>query len=150
MKSAAHLVSSNADSVQKTSTHLPRCAEERQTQMITASGLVIICTSHLPPPKNPWKSITWSVFTLGNQNPGFLLWMDEILHHFESMGSHCALAFGGESSVQAFLGGAKWISQPSTISPCVPSEDSFIETSYRKFYRKLAKFPPKSGVFMGL
>ena len=39
-----------------------------------------------------------------------ILWMDEILHHFETMGSRCLLVFTGESSFQGFLGGAKWIS----------------------------------------
>ena len=28
------------------------------------------------------------------------LWMDKILHHLETMGNHCALAFTGESSFQ--------------------------------------------------
>ena len=27
-----------------------------------------------------------------------ILWMDEILHHFETMGKHCLLVFTGESS----------------------------------------------------
>ena len=35
-----------------------------------------------------------------------ILWMDEILHHFETMGNHNLLAFTGESSFQGFLGGA--------------------------------------------
>ena len=36
--------------------------------------------------------------------------MDEILHHFETMGHHYLLVFTGESSFQGFLGDAKWIS----------------------------------------
>ena len=28
-----------------------------------------------------------------------VLWMDEILHHFETMGNHCLLVFTGESSL---------------------------------------------------
>ena len=39
--------------------------------------------------------------------------MDEILHHFETMGNHCLLVYTGESSFQGFLGGAR----PSTVSP---------------------------------
>ena len=35
----------------------------------------------------------------------YLLWMDEILHHFETMGNHNLLVFLGESSIQGFLGG---------------------------------------------
>ena len=37
---------------------------------------------------------------------GDLLWMDDILHHLETMGNHCLLAFTRESSLQGFLGGA--------------------------------------------
>ena len=37
---------------------------------------------------------------------GVILWMDEIRsHHFETMGSHCSLAFTGESFIPGFL---KW------------------------------------------
>ena len=43
-----------------------------------------------------------------------LLWMDEILHHFETMGSHCSLLFTGESSFQGFLGGAGF--RPPTVT----------------------------------
>ena len=43
----------------------------------------------------------------------FLLWMDEILHHLETMGNHCLLVFTGESSFQGFLGGAGF--RPSTV-----------------------------------
>ena len=39
--------------------------------------------------------------------------MDEILHHFETMGNRCLVVFTRESSFQSFLRGAKWISQPS-------------------------------------
>ena len=35
--------------------------------------------------------------------------MDEILHHFETMGNHFLLVATGESLFQGFLGGAKWI-----------------------------------------
>ena len=35
-----------------------------------------------------------------------ILWMDEILHHFGTMGTHCLLAFTGKPSFQGFLGGA--------------------------------------------
>ena len=31
------------------------------------------------------------------QQEGVLLWMDEILHHFETMGNHCSSVFTGES-----------------------------------------------------
>ena len=39
--------------------------------------------------------------------------MDEILHHLETMGNRCLLAFTGESSCQGFLGGAGFC--PSTV-----------------------------------
>ena len=39
-----------------------------------------------------------------------ILWVDKILHHFETMGNHCSLVFTGESSFPCFLGGTKWIS----------------------------------------
>ena len=42
-----------------------------------------------------------------------LLWMDEILHHFETMGSCCLWAFTGQSSYQGSLGGAG--SHPSAV-----------------------------------
>ena len=41
--------------------------------------------------------------------------MDEILHHYETIGNHCLLVFTEELSLQGFLGGAKWI-LPSTVS----------------------------------
>lgn len=37
-----------------------------------------------------------------------MLWMDSILHHFETMPNHCLLAFAGESLFQGFFG-ANWI-----------------------------------------
>ena len=43
-----------------------------------------------------------------------ILWMDEILHHLETMGHHCWLVYTGESSFQGFLGGAGF--RPSTVS----------------------------------
>ena len=42
-----------------------------------------------------------------------ILWMDEILHHFETMTNDNLLVFTGESSFQGFLGGAG--SCPSTV-----------------------------------
>ena len=36
--------------------------------------------------------------------------MDKRLHHFGSIGNQCCLVFTRESSLQGFLGGAKWIS----------------------------------------
>ena len=44
-----------------------------------------------------------------------ILWMDEILDHFETMRNHCLLVFTGESSFPGFLGGAAFRS--STVSP---------------------------------
>ena len=35
-----------------------------------------------------------------------ILWMDEILHHFETVVNHCLLVFTRNSSFQRFLGGA--------------------------------------------
>ena len=46
--------------------------------------------------------------------------MDEILHHFETMGSHCSLVFTGESLFQGFLDGAKWISSVQSMSSGAP------------------------------
>ena len=42
-----------------------------------------------------------------------LLWMDEILLQFETMGNHRLLVFTAESSFQGFLGGAGFC--PSTV-----------------------------------
>ena len=47
-----------------------------------------------------------------------LLWMDKILHHFETMGNLCLLVFTGEPSFQGFLGGAGFRS--STVLPVNP------------------------------
>ena len=44
-----------------------------------------------------------------------ILWMDEILHHLESMGTRCLLAVAREPSFQGFLGGAGF--RPSTVGP---------------------------------
>ena len=44
-----------------------------------------------------------------------LLWMDEILHHLESMGNRCWLAVTGESSFQALQNDAGF--RPSTVWP---------------------------------
>ena len=46
---------------------------------------------------------------------GLILWMDEILHRFETMGNHCLLAFTRQASLQHFLGGARF--SPSTVWP---------------------------------
>ena len=57
--------------------------------------------------------------TKGNQlqqHKHIPLWMDEILHHSETMGHHCLLVFSGESSFQGFLDGAGF--RPSTVSHC--------------------------------
>ena len=43
----------------------------------------------------------------------YLLWMDEILHHLETMGNHYLLVFTGESSFQGSFGGAEF--RPSTV-----------------------------------
>ena len=42
-----------------------------------------------------------------------ILWMDGILHHFD--GKALFVGIYRESASQALLGGAKWISQPSTV-----------------------------------
>ena len=42
-----------------------------------------------------------------------ILSVDEILHHFATMGNHCWLVFTGESPFQGFLGGAGF--RPSTV-----------------------------------
>ena len=45
-----------------------------------------------------------------------VLWMDEILRHFETMGNHClSRTKKGIEPVQNSLGGANWILQPSTV-----------------------------------
>ena len=51
---------------------------------------------------------------LGQLSP-VILWMDEILHHFKTMGNHCLWVFTGESSFQGFLSGAGF--RPSTVGP---------------------------------
>ena len=38
-----------------------------------------------------------------------ILWMDEILHHFETMGNHCLLVFTREASFQGVLGGEDFV-----------------------------------------
>ena len=50
-----------------------------------------------------------------------ILWMDALLHHFETMGSQCSLLFTGDCSFQGFLGGAKMISSIHSMS--VPKGD---------------------------
>ena len=52
-------------------------------------------------------------WALGFAKICFILWMDEILHQFETNGNHCSLVFTGESSFQGFLGGAGF--RPSTV-----------------------------------
>ena len=37
------------------------------------------------------------------------MWMDEILHHLETMGNHNSLVCTGESSFQGLLGGADFV-----------------------------------------
>ena len=44
-----------------------------------------------------------------------ILWMNEILHHLETMGNHGWLVFTGESTFQGVLGGAGF--RPSTVPP---------------------------------
>ena len=46
-------------------------------------------------------------------SPHPILWMDEFLHHFETMGDHCLLVFTRESLFQGFLCGAGFC--PSTV-----------------------------------
>ena len=41
---------------------------------------------------------------------GWILCMDKILHHFETMEGHCSLVLTGKSAFQGCLGSAKWIS----------------------------------------
>ena len=61
----------------------------------------------------------WGSCAMGSME---LLWMDEILHHFEIMGNHCLLVFTGQSSFQGFLGGAKWISSIHSMFLLVPEK----------------------------
>ena len=49
----------------------------------------------------------------GVEGEDVILWMDEILHHFETTGNHCLLVFTGQSFSQGFLGGAGF--RPSTV-----------------------------------
>ena len=44
-----------------------------------------------------------------------ILWMDDILHYFETMGNHGWLALTGKSSFHGFLGGAGF--RPSAVRP---------------------------------
>ena len=43
-----------------------------------------------------------------------ILWVYEILHHFETKGNHCVLVFIGQSSFEGFLGNAGVC--PSTVA----------------------------------
>ena len=54
---------------------------------------------------------------LSGESPDFcaLLWVNELLHHFETIENHCLFVFTGEASHQGFLGGAKWISSIHSI-----------------------------------
>ena len=45
---------------------------------------------------------------------GFILWMDKILHHFETIRNHYLLVFTGESLFQVFFRGAGF--RPSTVA----------------------------------
>ena len=51
------------------------------------------------------RNIRFSTFNVWGSLicPLEILWMDEILHHVETMGSHCSLVFTGESSFQGLL-----------------------------------------------
>ena len=59
-----------------------------------------------------------------------VLWMDEILHHFETMGNHCSLAFTVELSFQRFSAGAGF--RPSTVSPTAPGHFATLPESCAK------------------
>ena len=45
--------------------------------------------------------------------------MDEFLHRFETMGSHCLLVFTGNHSFRGFLGGAGFCPSTVLINPSV-------------------------------
>ena len=62
---------------------------------------------------NHWLDLQYVAHLLPNQD---ILWIDEILHHVETMGNHCALVFTRDKSFQGFLGGAGF--RPSTVSGC--------------------------------
>ena len=64
------------------------------------------CEIHFAPPKKPWNDDSPGFKVVRNGFPRFLkrLWNPLFVH---------LLIFTGESSFQGFLGGAKWISQPS-------------------------------------
>ena len=95
------------------------------------SGNPGLCLDHRSAKPSPWFPLRLSCFFSGKPSngprsnryytsqikgpPGTKLWMDEILY-FETRGNHCWLVFtGGIESFQGFVGGAKWISQPSTV-----------------------------------
>ena len=56
--------------------------------------------------------MSFQVETIATSRHSGLLWMDELLHHFESVGNHCLLVAG--SSFQGFLGDAGV--RPSTVA----------------------------------
>ena len=58
-----------------------------------------------PTSRRPWTSAC-ATRTRFTGYVGLLLWMDEILHHFEAMANLCLLVVTGKSSFQGSLGGA--------------------------------------------
>ena len=90
-----------------------------------------------PAPILPWKmrwfgrlSKTSSTFVMNDFGKTFealhrrseqTLWMDELLHHFETMGHHCLWEFTGESSFQGF----KWCRISTIFYMHIHSPSSF-------------------------
>ena len=93
--------------------------------MFTGGSIWILTHGHLDSRAQSAKSLsdqsTWLGIcsplrhaSVGSATNGFatgrtakvkeILWMDEILHHFETMGHHCLLVFTGESSFLIFVG----------------------------------------------
>ena len=85
--------------------------------------------------------------------PAHILWMDKILHHFETMGNHCLLVFAGELSFQGLLGGAGFC--PSTVLSgmvrCLQNHvtkgDAGVQGSSHVFFKSL--LGPGQGTLQG-
>ena len=74
----------------------------------------------------------------------YILWMDKILHHFETMRNHCLLVCAGESSFQGLLGGAGFClsavcTRLVTLSPPKSQPWGHIETTYIKSLDRMTK-----------
>ena len=79
------------------------------------------CGSELPRPateaNNPYVFCKISPASTIIEVP-LILWMDEIRHHFKTIGNHCLLVFAWDSSFYRFPGDAGF--RPSTVASIFP------------------------------